>query len=320
LPSINLITPDNGFGNTTDLLLVRDVLQDRGFGVNACGIVGYGWKRRLHAVGTQMARHLRRFDVNLFLGPIYPEWLPFARRNVIAPNQEWFLPQWIKHLGKFALVLAKTRYAEQRFRRMGCRTEFVSFTSQDRRSDGIARSFSRFLHVCSNPHKGTKRLLEIWERHPEWPTLTAVVNRAGERLSTRAPNISLITTYLPLAELRKLQNSHGVHVCCSEAEGFGHYIAEAMSTEAVTITTDAPPMNELIDCSRGVLVSYSHSTPRNLSQAYEFDSSAFENVIGSLPTMPTATKKALGRNARVWYEDNDAFFRTTLPDAIRAAI
>ena len=48
-----------------------------------------------------------------------------------------------------------------------------------------------------------------------------------------------------------------MHVCCSDAEGFGHYINEGRAHGALvrTVTTDAAPMNELVDESCGLLVA-----------------------------------------------------------------
>ena len=57
------------------------------------------------------------------------------------------------------------------------------------------------------------------------------------------------------AALRTLQNSHRFHLCLSEAEGWGHYIAEALSVGAITLTCDAAPMNELVTAERGLLVA-----------------------------------------------------------------
>eukprot|EP00877_Chromochloris_zofingiensis_P010921 jgi/Chrzof1/6082/Cz17g09020.t1 len=44
-------------------------------------------------------------------------------------------------------------------------------------------------------------------------------------------------------------------MCVSEKEGFGHYLNEARAVAALVITTDHPPMNELVTASTGILVS-----------------------------------------------------------------
>lgn len=43
-----------------------------------------------------------------------------------------------------------------------------------------------------------------------------------------------------------VQAEHPIHVCASEREGFGHYINEARAAGALVVSTDHPPMNELI--------------------------------------------------------------------------
>ena len=69
-------------------------------------------------------------------------------------------------------------------------------------------------------------------------------------------NINYFAKYVDDDELRLVQNRHGVHLCPSEAEGFGHTLVEAMSCGAVVITTDGPPMNEMVTPDRGALVRY----------------------------------------------------------------
>ncbi len=318
MPIINIISPDNGFGNTIDIRIVREVLESSGYEVHISGIPHYGMKRRLYIVGSGILKNRGRFDLNLFLGPVLSEWFPFAKRNAIIPNAEWFLRKWIPLLPKFSLVLAKTRLTERLFKEEGCATKFVSFTSEDHSINENDKSYGLFLHTSSNPFKGTLRLLETWERHPEWPTLTAVVNRSSP--TTNAENINLMTEYLPDEELLRLQNSHGVHICCSEAEGFGHYLAEAMSTRALTVTTNAPPMNELVTEDRGILVDYDDEREENFSKFYRFSSKSLEQRIEEIINEDDETKQKKGERARQWYEENDLFFRSAFPEAIETAL
>src|SRR5690606_34092893 len=94
-----------------------------------------------------------------------------------------------------------------------------------------------------------------------------------------APNIRHLLERVDDATLRTLQNSNAIHLCPSEAEGFGHCIAEAMSCGAVTLTTDAPPMNELITPERGVLVNYNRTTKQRSGANYYVDPVDLERKI-----------------------------------------
>jgi glycosyltransferase involved in cell wall biosynthesis len=54
--------------------------------------------------------------------------------------------------------------------------------------------------------------------------------------------------------LRDMQGSAFMHVCPSVREGFGHYINEGRAVGALVVTTDHPPMNELVQPQTGLLV------------------------------------------------------------------
>lgn len=319
MPSVNLISPDNGFGNRKDTGIVLKVLSLFGVKANVIGVKSYGRKYRSAMVARYLLRHPWRADLNLFLGPIYREWFALARRNAIIPNPEWFSPDWIRHLSEFNLVLAKTRLTEQLFSGLGCRTTFVSFSSDDALHSEHPKSYSQFLHVSSGPWKGTDRLLKMWKSHPEWPRLTAIIHRQSPPKES-CGNVEVITDYLDTRELRRLQNSTGVHICCSESEGFGHYITEAMSTRAVTITTDGAPMNELVRPDRGILIGFEQSSPRNLSSAYQFSVSAFEKAFEGLLLVSDADKARIGERARMWFVENDRFAKEQLLSAIESLV
>jgi len=94
---------------------------------------------------------------------------------------------------------------------------------------------------------------------------------------------------------------HGIQICTSQMEGFGHYINEARSIGALVLTLDAPPMNELIDSSCGVLVQYSKSEPFNNGTRYFADPYLIEQAIIKVIDMPLAIRKSLGENAKVRY-------------------
>jgi glycosyltransferase involved in cell wall biosynthesis len=67
--------------------------------------------------------------------------------------------------------------------------------------------------------------------------------------------------FLTEAEMNKLRNLADVYVCPSVAEGWGHYLVEGILSKKLIITTNAPPMNELITKKSGVLVSCKTTVP-----------------------------------------------------------
>jgi uncharacterized protein YgbK (DUF1537 family) len=172
--------------------------------------------------------------------------------------------------------------------------------------------------------KGTKPLIELWLQHPEWPLLTIVQNAKTYSQSkvkaVDAPNIKHILERLDDAALRELQNTIAFHLCPSEAEGFGHCIAEAMSCRALTLTTNAPPMNELITPDRGILVNYHNARKQRSGTNYYVDPVDLEQKIEEIIRMNQATVQQLGQRARDWYEENDRFYRTQIVGALEEAM
>ena len=112
--------------------------------------------------------------------------------------------------------------------------------------------------------------MECWLDNPEFPRLTVVgdLSMSLEEYARvlDAGNIELVpppvtqprqdTEFrnISMAQLHRLQASAGVHLCPSEREGFGHYINEARAVSALVLTSDHPPMNELVTPASGVLV------------------------------------------------------------------
>ena len=176
------------------------------------------------------------------------------------------------------------------------------------------------LHIAGkSPLKGTEPLVALWRRHPEWPRLV-VVQPSGRSAQPAAPNIEFHLEYLGDAELRRLQNACMFHLCPSEAEGWGHYIVEAMSTGAVVVTVDAAPMNELIGADRGLLVRHQPTVPtQNLGQRFLFDDASLANAVTTAMQMPADTRERLGQAARGWFLANRSAFAGRIAQALKAS-
>lgn len=316
---IDLITRI-GLGLGRDKRLLAEILNRLDFQVDVHTV------RRRYLDGLPALwgqRFIRRLTgtpaplLNLFIEHLIPGWFSQARYNWFIPNQEWLTTSTLAHLDRVDLALCKSHYAESLFARYATPTAYIGFTSDDRYRAPVQRNYRQFFHMAgSTAQKGTRFLLDLWEQHPEWPTLT--VSYQGELARPpSARNIRLLRHHLSEETLLTLQNQHGIHLCPSLAEGFGHSIVEAMSCQAVVVATDAPPMNELVTGERGLLFGYERSEPQGLGERFLPDMAEMAVCIERLLGMDEAEKQRLGEAARVWYLDNDRAFRERLTALIR---
>lgn len=318
--SVNLIVRDNGLGLSRDARLLGDALTAHGCEVaytrlgeadeRARWRHGHGWRARLahwrHA-WSRLRGHAR-YDVNIMFEHLWPLHLPLARCNIALPNPEWFDARDRLHLRRIDRVWAKTRHAEQLFRGLGCAVQWVGFSSEDAAVPGHALQ-PAFFHLAGGSRtKGSEELVALWLRHPEWPTLTLVRHGGLPEPAPQAANLRVIAEYLELDRLRALQNTHAFQLCPSKSEGYGHYLCEAMSVGAIAVTTDAAPMNELVEAERGLLVAASAEGQQGLATLYRFDPAAMERAVETCLRMDDAQRAAMGRRARAWFIDNQAQF------------
>jgi len=68
-------------------------------------------------------------------------------------------------------------------------------------------------------------------------------------------NILLYNYLLPYDKYVEIKNRIGIHLCPSIVEGFGHYINEGRKLKSLVITSNLPPMNELISNDSGILIN-----------------------------------------------------------------
>jgi len=315
---VRLIGKANGVGLSRDFELLAAALRDSG-----CEVTLYGCERRdrkrRRGFFTRLAARARGlrgggpdapYDVNLMLEHVWPQFLHQATRNVLVPNPEWFDHRDVAFLGAAQRVWAKTALAERLFAARGCRAVRIGFDSADRLDPAVMRE-AKFLHLAGrSPLKGTARLHALWQRHPEWPLLTIVQDAQAVANPMRAgqANIRIESQFLSDEALRTLQNSHRFHLCTSEAEGWGHYIVEAMSVGAVTLTCDAPPMNELINPKRGVLLAAHSGERHNLATLSLFDEAALAAAVTEVLAMSSAACETIGAAARAWFLNNKQGF------------
>ncbi len=321
---VRLIGKSNGLGLSRDLELLGGALRAAGCEVTPLPCDRRERRRRRGWLARTVAR-LRRpntrhasFDVNLMLEHVWPQFLHQARRNILVPNPEWFERRDALLLSRIDRVWSKTTLTHRLFAARGCAVSDIGFDSDDRLAPEVMRE-PRFLHVGGRSKlKGTQRLLDLWRQHPEWPPLTVVSDLAGVRQDpgSAAPNITVLHEFVDDRALRTLQNSHRFHVCLSEAEGWGHYIVEALGVGAVTLTCDAAPMNELVTAERGLLVPVVAGRRQNLIELARFEPTAFGAALARCAAMTENQLQGIGARAREWFVGNKQQFPVRVRNAL----
>jgi hypothetical protein len=84
----------------------------------------------------------------------------------------------------------------------------------------------------------------------------------------------------------------------------------------VLLTTDAPPMNELVTQDRGILVPYARTGVRRLATTYFVDEAALADGIERMLALDEAQRRVHGESARAAFEANDRAFRERIVEAI----
>jgi glycosyltransferase involved in cell wall biosynthesis len=260
-----------------------------------------------------VATRWRWWDVNIFLERLVPEYFATARVNCLFPHQEWLTEGDRNRLREVDLVLFKTKHAEEILRAETRASAFVGFSTSDR--GGLDRpGCDAALHVAGwNPHKGTTAVTTAWAANPDWPELRLVSQLP---VSAVAPNIRHLRSRIGDSALRVLQNECRVHVCPSEVEGFGHTLVEALSCGAITVTTDAPPMNELITPDEGILVPYASTLPMGAGTRYLVSPQSLNDAVKQAWTLTPGICSRMSQAARRKFEELDAAFKRRLSVAL----
>ncbi len=245
--SINIIARTNGVGLDRDVDLIHGTLAAAGFHVTVS-----------HCRGISPLRSILpgkpRFDANIFLERVFPRWFGSAKTNLLVPNQERFPHRHLKHLRHISHILCKSRHAEEIFSKLGHSTRFTSFTSTDLDDPAIQPDYQSFFHLAgrqttsrfstspdaapsrapkpsstsgtntrngrSSPSSSARKTPPA--PSPPTPQLTLVQCKENAPSSVPA-NVRLITDYIPHSEIKTHLNTHGIHLCTSLSEGWGHY-------------------------------------------------------------------------------------------------
>jgi len=183
----------------------------------------------------------------------------------------------------------------------------------------IEKKYDVMFHGAGSSYlKNTDLLIDTW-CDQDLPNLTIVCyDRCYRNLTKYVDkkhlddltkcNINMIDRQ-PYEKLVQMKNEYGYHLCPSMIEGWGHYLNEARIVSAVVLTIDAPPMNELINQSCGILIPYTKKIKRtNGTFMYMSDKKNLTIGLQKMLKMTDKERMAMGERARLKYEDDTKFF------------
>ena len=292
--NINLISNDNGVGLSQDMRIVKSILKG-----HKCTIV-------------DMLKHQQppKADINIHFEILNNLNYHSAPVNLFFPNPEWFdFPAMLKGID---LVLCKTKDSERIFSRMTRKTVYTSFTSEDHYQPFDEVEQRVYLHTAGQSRaKGTDAVFKAWKQ--DYPDLILTKLNNFKRYERHPENLLTCFQRIEKPLLLEIQNKCTFHLCPSECEGFGHYIWEAKSCRGIVITTDAPPMNEMVtEGVDGFLVKANISRRVKFARAHTVDVTHLQQVIEKTFTLTDKEIERMRKASRASWERNDKFFKDKL--------
>ena len=298
----------------------------------------------------QLVREKRTITHKFAIEHLTPDILKFSPRAklIYIPNME-FLTEWDVKLGKQAdVILAKTKQIRDYLNKLYGKSKIVysKFTSLCAESKAH-KDFNMAVHFAGSSFlKGTDLLVDYWLKNGGFlktnPDLILVItffrqSKSGmnfwEKLNPqprttlkgrpikceKVLNIYMVRKKLGDADYAYFREKAGFYICPSLVEGFGHYINEGRCNSSVTITTNAPPMNELIRDPQRVIkvyktipsfrymswLRYMHKGEAKVS-FIEFNDFS-QKMLRILSFTPTKLKKIALRDHREFLRDREYF-------------
>jgi hypothetical protein len=168
----------------------------------------------------------------------------------------------------FSKIICKTHEAHRICRELfGDQAVYTGFLAQDRYLPEIERG-PGFLHVAGHSRvKGTFSVIDAWRwSHNGIKLNTPLIVVCDFIKQEDVPEHVTVLDGIFDEELAHLQNVCKFHLQPSMTEGYGHVLRESLSVNAVLLTTDAPPMNEI---ESALLIHGEPSRTFNHSQFYD---------------------------------------------------
>ena len=298
-PTVALISRDNGVGLTVDMELLESILVPAGYSV--------------FRTDWRAPRLPRPVDVAIFLELWNPRLARYAKKTVGIFNLEWFQNAWAKDLRTLDQLWAKSRESFDVYtKRLRLRNAHLTgFSSRDLNDPSVQRQ-STALHLRGHSDfKNTHAVIDAWRQDPTLPPLTIISS-----VPLEVPHYVRVLGRISNEELRREMNAATFHVCPSRAEGWGHYITEALSVGALVISTDASPMNEHVHPDWGALIRPSRSNRHGLVSVHDVTAQAVAEAVRRAAATTEAARAEMSKRARASFEWRNHSFQVTALDLL----
>jgi hypothetical protein len=161
------------------------------------------------------------------------------KKNVWFINEEWCSNDDLKNINEFDYVVCKNKFAKDLLGRYRSDVICLPLLSYDYYDPSVART-DKFLHFNGKAIQKNTELVVKQKQNITVVDLTCRFNPAPA-------NINYITTYMIRRQVKKMLNSHTVHLCPSMYESWGHYLFEGLSTGAEIVCSGIPSFTEILD-------------------------------------------------------------------------
>lgn len=220
-------------------------------------------------------------EYNIFIDHVHNvNNLTTAKINILLANHEILLVEkhkdWqLKFMKDISYIFVKTHYGEkimdllQKKYKLKCKIIFIGFTTIFPLSQHInKRDYSIILHLAgAHRWKNTDAIIKCWLNNSDFPNIIigcyddCLDNGLYKYLTKdelanikNHKNITFYNKKMEFDDIVKLKYQYAIHLCPSIREGYGHIINEGRITKSLIITSNLPPMNELIDSTCGILI------------------------------------------------------------------
>lgn len=273
--------------------------------------------------------------VNIFIDRINnPSILKTAKINILSANHEILLTEkhygWqIRFMRRLDYVICKTKYGEKIIRNLKKKYNLkfvIYYIGHDTifpQRNIHRRDYSTILYMAgAHQYKNTDAVIKCWLKYDNLPNIimgcydnciktqlkTYITQEEYQQITTRK-NVKFINNKMDYNDVVIMRYYYAIHLCPSMQEGYGHYINEGRITKSLVITTNLPPMNELINNDCGILIDCDTIlTKTNCTDTCLIDADTLAETIYRVVTFPEYLIKQYGNKAYQKYLADKRFF------------